>query len=57
MNRYEILEYMGRGAFGQVAKCRELGSNTLVAIKITKRDPFFHQQSLREIKFLKMVII
>jgi serine/threonine protein kinase len=57
MNRYEILEYMGRGAFGQVAKCRELGSNTLVAIKITKRDPFYHQQSLREIKFLKMVIV
>ena len=35
-NQYEVLEFLGRGTFGQVAKCWKKGTNEIVAIKILK---------------------
>lgn len=35
--RYEVLEVMGQGAFGQVLKCRDHKTNEMVAIKILRR--------------------
>ena len=32
-NQYEVLEFLGRGTFGQVAKCWKKGTNEIVAIK------------------------
>ena len=35
-NQCEVLEFLGHGAFGQVAKCWKKGTNEIVAIKIIK---------------------
>ena len=35
-NTYEVLEFLGRGTFGQVVKCWKRGTNEIVAIKILK---------------------
>merc|ERR1712001_554061 len=39
-NQYEVLEFLGRGTFGQVAKCWKKGTNEIVAIKILKKSSF-----------------
>ncbi|KAI8877778.1 kinase-like protein [Backusella circina FSU 941] len=43
---------MGRGTFGQVVKCRIKATGELVAVKVTKREPSFHNQSVQEINTL-----
>lgn len=35
-NQYEVLEFLGKGAFGQVVKCWKRGTDETVAIKILK---------------------
>ena len=35
-NQCEVLEFLGHGAFGQVAKCWKKGTNEIVAIKIVR---------------------
>lgn len=34
--RYEVLEMIGKGSFGQVAKCLDHKNNELVALKIIR---------------------
>ncbi|XP_066551104.1 homeodomain-interacting protein kinase 2-like [Amia ocellicauda] len=38
-NLFEVLEFLGRGVFGQVVKCRNNRTNEIVAIKILKNKP------------------
>uniref|UniRef100_A0A8C5ENM3 Protein kinase domain-containing protein n=1 Tax=Gouania willdenowi TaxID=441366 RepID=A0A8C5ENM3_GOUWI len=38
--RYTILECIGEGKFGKVAKCRAHNSSKLVAVKILKKKYF-----------------
>uniref|UniRef100_A0A3B4B1X7 Protein kinase domain-containing protein n=1 Tax=Periophthalmus magnuspinnatus TaxID=409849 RepID=A0A3B4B1X7_9GOBI len=42
---YEVLEFLGRGTFGQVAKCWKRGTNEIVAIKILKNHPSYTLKS------------
>jgi serine/threonine protein kinase len=35
---YEVLEYLGRGTFGQIVKCWKKGTNEVVAVKILKKS-------------------
>ena len=42
--QYEVLEFLGRGTFGQVAKCWKKGTNEIVAIKILKNHPSYARQ-------------
>uniref|UniRef100_A0A2K6SUQ5 Dual specificity tyrosine-phosphorylation-regulated kinase 4 n=1 Tax=Saimiri boliviensis boliviensis TaxID=39432 RepID=A0A2K6SUQ5_SAIBB len=51
--RYEVLEMIGKGSFGQVAKCLDHKNNELVALKIIKNKKRFHQQALVELKILE----
>ncbi|XP_008823736.1 dual specificity tyrosine-phosphorylation-regulated kinase 4 [Nannospalax galili] len=51
--RYEILEMIGKGSFGQVAKCLDHKNNELVALKIIKNKKRFHHQALVELKILE----
>ena len=51
-SRYEILEFLGRGTFGQVLKCWKKGTNELVAIKILKDHPSYARQGQIEISIL-----
>uniref|UniRef100_A0A8B9PGB9 Protein kinase domain-containing protein n=1 Tax=Apteryx owenii TaxID=8824 RepID=A0A8B9PGB9_APTOW len=40
-NTYEVLDFLGRGTFGQVVKCWKRGTNEIVAIKILKNHPSY----------------
>ncbi|XP_021090967.2 dual specificity tyrosine-phosphorylation-regulated kinase 4 [Mesocricetus auratus] len=51
--RYEVLEMIGKGSFGQVAKCLDHKNNELVALKIIRNKKRFHHQALVELKILE----
>ncbi|XP_035378619.1 homeodomain-interacting protein kinase 1-like [Electrophorus electricus] len=51
-NSYEVLESLGRGTFGQVAKCWKRGTSEVVAIKILKSHPSYARQGQNEVSIL-----
>ncbi|XP_043928829.1 homeodomain-interacting protein kinase 1 isoform X3 [Protopterus annectens] len=51
-NSYEVLEFLGRGTFGQVAKCWKRSTNEIVAIKILKNHPSYARQGQIEVSIL-----
>ncbi|KAL4659447.1 dual specificity tyrosine-phosphorylation-regulated kinase 4-like [Arapaima gigas] len=53
--RYEVLEVLGKGSFGQVLKCVDHKHNELVAIKVIRNKKRFHHQALVELKILDAV--
>ncbi len=50
--RYEIIDTLGKGSFGQVLHCRDHGTGESMAIKIIRNKKRFHHQALVEIKIL-----
>ena len=52
-NQYEVLEFLGRGTFGQVVKCLKKGTNEVVAIKILKNHPSYARQGQIEVNILQ----
>lgn len=50
--RYEIMDTLGKGSFGQVLNCRDHCTGQSVAIKIIRNKQRFHHQALVEIKIL-----
>ncbi|XP_055712014.1 dual specificity tyrosine-phosphorylation-regulated kinase 2 isoform X1 [Phlebotomus papatasi] len=50
--RYEILEVIGKGSFGQVIRALDHKTNQHVAIKIIRNKKRFHHQALVEVKIL-----
>ncbi|XP_041954985.1 homeodomain-interacting protein kinase 1-like isoform X1 [Alosa sapidissima] len=50
---YEVLEFLGQGTFGQVAKCLKRDTNEIVAIKILKNHPDYIRQGQIEARNLK----
>lgn len=50
--RYQILDMMGHGTFGQVVKCHNLRTGQLVAVKVIKNKPAYFQQSMVEVRVL-----
>ncbi|XP_021964749.1 dual specificity tyrosine-phosphorylation-regulated kinase mbk-2 isoform X2 [Folsomia candida] len=51
--RYEILEVIGKGSFGQVIKAIDHKTQSQVAIKIIRNKKRFHAQALVEVKILE----
>uniref|UniRef100_A0AAZ3S6J6 non-specific serine/threonine protein kinase n=1 Tax=Oncorhynchus tshawytscha TaxID=74940 RepID=A0AAZ3S6J6_ONCTS len=51
-NTYEVLEFLGRGTFGQVVKCWKRGTGEVVAIKILKNHPSYARQGQIEVGIL-----
>ncbi|XP_028314844.1 homeodomain-interacting protein kinase 3-like [Gouania willdenowi] len=51
--RYTILEFIGEGSFGKVAKCRAHNSSKLVAVKILKKTYFQNVED--ELSVLKTI--
>ncbi|CAI4215205.1 unnamed protein product [Parascedosporium putredinis] len=51
--RYEIIDVLGKGSFGQVVRCIDHCKGALVAIKIIRNKKRFHQQALVEVNILK----
>ena len=50
--RYEVLGMLGRGSFGQVMKCRDHATRTVVAVKVIRNKKRFHTQALVEVDIL-----
>ncbi|XP_031420010.1 dual specificity tyrosine-phosphorylation-regulated kinase 4 [Clupea harengus] len=50
--RFEILEMIGKGCFGQVFRCLDHKTNEVVAIKVIRNKERFHHQALVELKIL-----
>ena len=55
-HQYEVLEFLGRGTFGQVAKCWKKGTNEIVAIKILKNHPSYARQGQIEVRILLLYL-
>ncbi|CAG8980241.1 hypothetical protein HYALB_00009823 [Hymenoscyphus albidus] len=51
--RYEIIDVLGKGSFGQVVRCIDHKTGVLVAIKIIRNKKRFHQQALVEVNILQ----
>ena len=51
--RYEIIDILGKGSFGQVVRCVDHKTGGLVAIKIIRNKKRFHQQALVEVNILQ----
>lgn len=51
--RYEIVDILGKGSFGQVVRCVDHKTGGLVAIKIIRNKKRFHQQGLIEVNILQ----
>ncbi|KAJ5386467.1 hypothetical protein N7509_009008 [Penicillium cosmopolitanum] len=50
--RYEVVDVLGKGSFGQVVRCVDHKTGALVAIKIIRNKKRFHQQALIEVNLL-----
>ena len=51
--RYEIVDILGKGSFGQVVRCVDHQTGGLVALKIIRNKKRFHQQALVEVDILQ----
>ena len=51
--RYEIIDILGKGSFGQVVRCIDHKTGDLVAIKIIRNKKRFHEQALVEVDILQ----
>ncbi|ORY79330.1 kinase-like domain-containing protein [Leucosporidium creatinivorum] len=56
MYRYEVIDVLGKGSFGQVLQCRDHKTGEMVAIKIIRNKKRFHHQALVEIKVLDNLV-
>ena len=53
--RYEMIECLGKGSFGEAIKCYDHKNNYLVCIKIINSQEKFKKQALNEIKILSTI--
>ncbi|KAJ2719934.1 serine/threonine protein kinase, CMGC, dual-specificity [Coemansia sp. Benny D115] len=51
--RYELLEVLGKGSFGQVLRARDHKTGEIVAVKIIRNRKRFHHQAQVEVKLLE----
>lgn len=54
--RYEIVDILGRGSFGQVVKCFDHKTTSMVAIKLIRNKKRFHAQAIVEVNILKKLV-
>lgn len=50
--RYLVLDILGHGTFGQVAKCQNMVTKDIIAVKVIKSKPAYLKQSMMEVSIL-----
>ena len=53
--KYTILDLLGTGTFGQVFRCQKDDTKEVVAIKVIKNKPAYHNQGQLEAKIAKLL--
>ena len=53
--RYEVLEFLGKGSFGQALKCFDHKNNEYVCLKIIRNQEKFQYQASVEVKVLQHI--
>lgn len=53
--RYEIIQILGKGSFGQVCKCYDHKAKQQIALKIIRNEKRFHRQGKVEVKILEHI--
>jgi len=53
--RYEVLNPLGKGSFGQVVRSFDFKNNGCVALKMVRNKKRFHHQALVEVKILEHI--
>ena len=53
--RYEVMQILGKGSFGQVCKCLDHKNKVVVAVKIIRNEKRFHRQGKIEVKVLEHI--
>lgn len=53
--RYEVLDYLGKGSFGQAVKCFDHKTNEYVCLKIIRNQEKFQYQASVEVKVLQHI--
>jgi dual specificity protein kinase YAK1 len=53
--KYEIMERLGQGTFGQVLKCYNAARKSVIAVKIIKNKSAYYHQALVEVRILQML--
>eukprot|EP00397_Hematodinium_sp_SG-2012_P015469 GEMP01015753.1.p1 GENE.GEMP01015753.1~~GEMP01015753.1.p1 ORF type:complete len:582 (+),score=125.85 GEMP01015753.1:282-2027(+) len=51
--RYEVINPLGKGSFGQVVRAYDYNGNAFVAVKMIRNKKRFHHQALVEVKILE----
>lgn len=54
---YRVIDLLGQGTFGQVAKCEHTTTGKLYSVKVIKNRPAFRSQSCMEVEILKQVYL
>lgn len=54
--RYEVLEELGKGSFGQVVKCLDHKTSMTVAVKLIRNKKKFYAQAKLEVKILSDLV-
>ncbi|KAI9516954.1 hypothetical protein NQZ68_011431 [Dissostichus eleginoides] len=54
---YSVLEFIGEGCFGRVAKCRNLATRETVAVKILKKDKDSIKDIEKEVSMLEVISV
>ena len=54
-SKYQIVDYLGSGVFSRAVQCVELATGRMVCVKIIRNNKDFLDQSLGEIKLLKIL--
>jgi dual specificity protein kinase YAK1 len=55
VHRYQVLDLLGQGTFGQVVKCRNTDNDEILALKILKNKTAYLNQGLVEVHILELV--
>jgi serine/threonine protein kinase len=53
--RFQVIEYLGSAAFSKAIQCLDLFTNNMVCLKIIENNKDYVDQSLDEIKLLRLI--